>query len=65
MYRLRVAGEFTMAVARQMMPSHVERGRFGAGTTGCMGTGFPCKHSAMIPPLFAAEDVLSQTIGFA
>ena len=39
-----------MAVARQMMPSHVERGRFGAGTTGCMGTGFPCKHSAMIPP---------------
>ena len=23
------------------MPSNDERGRFGAGTTGCMGTGFP------------------------
>jgi len=34
-------GEFTMAVARQIMPTHVARHRLGAGTTGCMGTGLP------------------------
>lgn len=34
-------GEFTMAVMRQVMPTHVGRHRFGAGTTGCMGTGLP------------------------
>lgn len=33
--------EFTMAVARQIMPTHVARHRLGAGTTGCMGTGLP------------------------
>ena len=30
-----------MAVARQIMPTHVARHRLGAGTTGCMGTGLP------------------------
>ena len=34
-------GEFTMGVMRQVMPTHVGRHRFGAGTTGCMGTGLP------------------------
>ena len=34
-------GEFTMAVARQVMPAFEGRHRLGAGTTGCMGTGFP------------------------
>jgi len=34
-------GEFTMAVSRQIMPTHVTRHRFGAGTTGCVGTGLP------------------------
>ena len=34
-------GELTMGVARQVMPTHVAKHRFGAGTTGCMGTGFP------------------------
>jgi thiamine pyrophosphate-dependent acetolactate synthase large subunit-like protein len=34
-------GEFTMAVMRQVMPTHVGRHRLGAGTTGCMGTGMP------------------------
>ena len=34
-------GEFTMAVMRQVMPTHVGRHRLGAGTTGCMGTGLP------------------------
>jgi 2-hydroxyacyl-CoA lyase 1 len=34
-------GELTMGVARQVMPTHVGKHRFGAGTTGCMGTGFP------------------------
>jgi thiamine pyrophosphate-dependent acetolactate synthase large subunit-like protein len=34
-------GEFTMGVMRQIMPTHVGRHRFGAGTTGCMGTGLP------------------------
>ncbi|HJM75480.1 MAG TPA: thiamine pyrophosphate-binding protein [Dehalococcoidia bacterium] len=34
-------GELTMAVSRQVMPTHVGKHRFGAGTTGCMGVGFP------------------------
>ncbi|MDP6606249.1 MAG: thiamine pyrophosphate-binding protein [Dehalococcoidia bacterium] len=34
-------GELTMGVARQVIPTHVGKHRFGAGTTGCMGTGFP------------------------
>ena len=33
--------ELTMGVMRQVMPSYLGRYRFGAGTTGCMGTGFP------------------------
>merc|ERR550514_650627 len=32
-------GEFTMAVCRQVVPCHAVRHRFGAGTTGCVGTG--------------------------
>jgi len=34
-------GELTMAIARQIMPTHIARHRLGAGTTGCMGTGLP------------------------
>ena len=34
-------GEFTMGVMRQVMPTYLSRHRFGAGTTGCMGTGLP------------------------
>ncbi|MEX2229080.1 MAG: thiamine pyrophosphate-binding protein [Dehalococcoidia bacterium] len=34
-------GELTMGVMRQAMPAFYPRSRFGAGTTGCMGTGFP------------------------
>ncbi|MBT5774754.1 MAG: thiamine pyrophosphate-binding protein [Dehalococcoidia bacterium] len=34
-------GEFSMAIARQVMPTYVTRHRFGAGTTGCVGTGIP------------------------
>lgn len=34
-------GELTMGVMRQVMPAYYPRHRFGAGTTGCMGTGFP------------------------
>ncbi|MEE8337261.1 MAG: thiamine pyrophosphate-binding protein [Dehalococcoidia bacterium] len=34
-------GELTMGVARQVMPTYVGKHRFGAGTTGCMGVGFP------------------------
>ena len=34
-------GELTMAISRQVMPTHVAKHRFGAGTTGCMGVGFP------------------------
>jgi len=34
-------GEFTMAVTRQIQPAYVGRHRFGAGTTGCVGTGVP------------------------
>jgi 2-hydroxyacyl-CoA lyase 1 len=34
-------GEFSMAVSRQVLPTHVARHRLGAGTTGCVGTGIP------------------------
>jgi thiamine pyrophosphate-dependent acetolactate synthase large subunit-like protein len=34
-------GELIMGVARQAMPAFYGRHRLGAGTTGCMGTGFP------------------------
>jgi thiamine pyrophosphate-dependent acetolactate synthase large subunit-like protein len=34
-------GEVTMGIMRQLMPSFLPRHRLGAGTTGCMGTGFP------------------------
>ena len=34
-------GEVTMGIMRQLMPSFLPRRRLGAGTTGCMGTGFP------------------------
>jgi 2-hydroxyacyl-CoA lyase 1 len=34
-------GEFSMAIMRQVMPAYVPRHRLGAGTTGCVGTGFP------------------------
>jgi thiamine pyrophosphate-dependent acetolactate synthase large subunit-like protein len=34
-------GETIMGICRAVLPSFVERGRFNAGTTGCMGTGLP------------------------
>ncbi len=34
-------GETIMGIARVLLPSHVERSVFNAGTTGCMGTGLP------------------------
>ncbi len=36
-----VDGETIMGIARQIVPSYVERAMFNAGTTGCMGTGVP------------------------
>jgi thiamine pyrophosphate-dependent acetolactate synthase large subunit-like protein len=32
-------GETIMGICRALLPSHAERTRFNAGTTGCMGTG--------------------------
>ena len=34
-------GETIMGIGRIVLPSHVARSRFNAGTTGCMGTGVP------------------------
>jgi thiamine pyrophosphate-dependent acetolactate synthase large subunit-like protein len=34
-------GETIMGISRILLPSHVSRSRFSAGTTGCMGTGVP------------------------
>lgn len=34
-------GEVTMGIMRQLMPSYLPRRRLGAGSTGCMGVGFP------------------------
>ncbi len=34
-------GETIMGICRAVLASFVERGRFNAGTTGCMGTGLP------------------------
>lgn len=39
--RIAVDGETIMGIARQVLPSYVERGLLNAGTTGCMGTGVP------------------------
>ena len=36
-----VDGETIMGICRAVLPSYVERSRFNAGTTGCMGTGVP------------------------
>ena len=34
-------GEVTMGIMRQLMPAFLARHRLGAGSTGCMGVGFP------------------------
>ena len=41
-------GETIMGICRAMLPSFTERGRFNAGTTGCMGVGAPYAFGAKL-----------------